>query len=171
MPCIISTASATSSALPIMRPSGSSMGVIMATTFMPRPLPVSTSERASVRASSMFFINAPRPTLTSMTSAEIPCRRRRRRGGIGVIVGKGEDGLGERKSEWLTSAAFLEMIEPVISGTLSTVPDLGNGGRLKPEQALREIGCASKQTGHIADAVENAVCGDECLKHKVMSAR
>ncbi len=57
----------------------------------PDRLPTATSDSASARAVSGVFMNAPRPALTSRTSASMP------------------------------SAIFLLMIDAVMSGMLSTV--------------------------------------------------
>ena len=66
------TASATSSALPTARPSGSSISDITAIVFLPARLPILTISSASSSASCIFFINAPLPTLTSSTIAPAP---------------------------------------------------------------------------------------------------
>lgn len=58
----------------------------------PESVPRPTMVRASSRASSMFFMKAPVPTLTSRTSEPVP------------------------------SAIFFDMIEEAISGMASTVP-------------------------------------------------
>ena len=68
------------------------MLVSIATVLTPASVPRSTIVRASSRASSTFFMNAPLPTLTSSTSAPVP------------------------------SAIFLLMIDEAISGIASTVP-------------------------------------------------
>ncbi len=91
-PASTSTDSRTSSALPAVRPSGVDMPVSSATVFTPAEVPRPTMVRASSRACSRDFMNAPVPTLTSSTSAPVP------------------------------SAIFLDMIELAISGIDSTVP-------------------------------------------------
>ncbi|MNW60269.1 hypothetical protein D3C74_382410 [compost metagenome] len=67
------------------------MSVSSATVRTPASVPRSTMVRASSRACSMSFMNAPEPTLTSRTSAPVP------------------------------SAIFLLMIEDAMSGIASTV--------------------------------------------------
>ena len=66
--------------------------VSTATVLTPASMPRSTIVRASSRAESTSFMNAPDPTLTSSTRAPVP------------------------------SAIFLLMIELAISGMASTVP-------------------------------------------------
>ena len=91
-PASTSTASTTSSALPAVRPDGTSICVssaIVRTSWAP---PSPTIVSASSRAWSMSFMNAPLPTLTSSTRAPVP------------------------------SAIFFDMIELAISGIDSTVP-------------------------------------------------
>ena len=83
--------SITSSELPTAQPSGWSIAVSSASVRPPWALPMATSDSASRRASSRVFMNAPRPHLTSSTSASIP------------------------------SAIFLLMIDAEMSGMLSTV--------------------------------------------------
>ena len=68
------------------------MSVSSATVRTPWSLPRATIVRASSRADSRSFMNAPEPTFTSSTSAPVP------------------------------SAIFLLMIELAISGMASTVP-------------------------------------------------
>lgn len=68
------------------------MSVSSATVRTPLSVPSATMVEASSRASSMVFMKAPEPTLTSRTSAPVP------------------------------SAIFLDMIELAISGMASTVP-------------------------------------------------
>lgn len=68
------------------------MSVSSATVRTPLSVPSATMVEASSRASSMVFMKAPEPTLTSRTSAPVP------------------------------SAIFLDMIELAISGIASTVP-------------------------------------------------
>ena len=68
------------------------MSVRNAVTRLPARLPMSTSVRASSRARSGVFMNAPDPTLTSSTSPSIP------------------------------SASFFDMIDAAMSGMHSTVP-------------------------------------------------
>ncbi len=91
-PASTSSDSSTSTECPTARPSGDSMSVSRATVVTPCALPRSTITRASSRASSSRFINAPVPCFTSSTSADVP------------------------------SAIFLLMIELAISGIASTVP-------------------------------------------------
>ena len=91
-PASTSTDSATSTALPAARPSGRSIAVTRATVRTPAASPRPTIVRASSRASSASFMNAPEPVFTSSTSASAP------------------------------SAIFLLMIELAISGIDSTVP-------------------------------------------------
>ena len=67
-----SSASRVSSALPTVRPSGPDMSVSSATTCLPDRVPTETSARASRSALATSFMNAPRPTFTSSTSASIP---------------------------------------------------------------------------------------------------
>ncbi|OQC57511.1 MAG: hypothetical protein BWX54_01159 [Verrucomicrobia bacterium ADurb.Bin018] len=81
-----------SSALPAVRPSGWFISVSKATIPLFMALPTRTMDLARVVASSMVFMNAPVPHLTSNTSESIP------------------------------SAIFLHMIEAVISGMEATVP-------------------------------------------------
>ena len=90
-PASTSSDSATSSALPAVRPSGVDMSVSRATVRTPCALPSETIADASSRAASTSFMNAPVPTFTSSTRAEEP------------------------------SAIFLLMIELAISGIDSTV--------------------------------------------------
>ena len=68
------------------------MSVSSATVWRPASWPSETMVRASSRAASTSFMNAPVPTLTSSTSAPVP------------------------------SAIFFDMIEDAISGIASTVP-------------------------------------------------
>lgn len=68
------------------------MSVSSATVFTPLSVPRPTIVEASSRASSMFFMNAPVPTLTSRTSEPVP------------------------------SAIFFDMMELAMSGMASTVP-------------------------------------------------
>ena len=68
------------------------MSVSRATVGTPIRLPVSTIDRASARASSSVFMNAPLPCFTSSTSASSP------------------------------SASFLLMMLAVMSGIDGTVP-------------------------------------------------
>ena len=68
------------------------MSVRNAVTRLPARRPMSTSVRASSRARSGVFMNAPEPTLTSSTSPSMP------------------------------SASFFDMIDAAMSGMLSTVP-------------------------------------------------
>ena len=91
-PFKVSKLSMISSALPTARPSGASIAVSTARVGNPTRRPISTIASASWRAWPTVFMNAPRPTLTSSTSASAP------------------------------SAIFLLMIEDAISGTLSIVP-------------------------------------------------
>ena len=91
-PRSISIDSATSTALPTARPSGTSIAVSSAVVRTPDSVPSRTMVCASSRAASRSRMNAPRPTLTSSTSACVP------------------------------SAIFLDMIELAISGIDSTVP-------------------------------------------------
>ncbi len=90
-PASTSSDSATSSALPAMRPSGVSIAVNSATVFTPCADPSPTIVVASSRARARSFMNAPTPTFTSSTSADVP------------------------------SAIFLLMMELAISGMDSTV--------------------------------------------------
>ena len=83
--------SATSTALPSAGASGWFMSEISAAVRQPAPFAVSTSARASVRASSAVFMKAPLPTFTSRTSAPSP------------------------------AASFLDRIEAVMRSTDSTV--------------------------------------------------
>ena len=85
-------ASAVSGPLPTARPSGTSMLVSSATVGLPNSRPMPTSVSARVRACSSVFINAPRPTFTSSTSASMP------------------------------SASFFDMMLAAMSGIDSTVP-------------------------------------------------
>ena len=78
--------------MPAVRPSGTDMSVSSATVRTPCAVPSETIAAASSRASATDFMNAPEPTLTSSTSADVP------------------------------SAIFLRMIELAISGIDSTVP-------------------------------------------------
>jgi hypothetical protein len=71
-PCSTSTASATSSALPMPRPSGASSTVSRHTVRMPASAPSRTIVAASSRAVSRSFMNAPAPTLTSSSTASAP---------------------------------------------------------------------------------------------------
>jgi hypothetical protein len=91
-PASTSTDSATSSALPQARPSGVSMRERTAVVGTPSAAPSRTMVSASWRAEPTSFMNAPEPTLTSRTRADVP------------------------------SASFLDMIELAISGMDSTVP-------------------------------------------------
>ncbi len=84
-------ASAVSGPFPMARPSGVSMSVRSATVGVPNPMPTRTSVSASWRARGSSFMNAPRPTLTSSTSASMP------------------------------SASFFDRIEAAMSGIDSTV--------------------------------------------------
>lgn len=68
------------------------MSVSSATVLTPLSVPSATMVEASSRASSMVFMKAPVPTLTSRTREPVP------------------------------SAIFLDMIEEAISGMASTVP-------------------------------------------------
>lgn len=68
------------------------MSVSSATVRTPLSVPNSTMVEASSRASSIVFMNAPVPTLTSRTSEPVP------------------------------SAIFFDMIEEAMSGIASTVP-------------------------------------------------
>ncbi len=86
-----STASATSTALPTAQPRGVSIAVSSAVVVTPWAVPMSTSARASSRARSGVFMNAPDPDLTSSTRPRAP------------------------------SAIFLLMIELAMSGIDSTV--------------------------------------------------
>jgi len=90
-PFSVSIDSITSSALPTSRPSGASIDVRSASVRTPEELPTCTRAWARRLACAVVFMKAPRPALTSRTSASIP------------------------------SAIFLLMIEAVISGMLSTV--------------------------------------------------
>jgi hypothetical protein len=74
------------------RPNGVDMSVSRATVVTPFAPPSATMVRASSRAESRDFMNAPEPTFTSSTSALVP------------------------------SAIFLLMMELAISGIASTVP-------------------------------------------------
>ena len=67
------------------------MSVMNASVRTPACVPIATIDRASARASSGVFMNAPSPHLTSSTSALLP------------------------------SASFLLMIDAEMSGMLSTV--------------------------------------------------
>jgi len=78
--------------LPTARPSGTSIRVMNASVRTPDAVPIVTSDRASARASLGRCMKAPRPHLTSRTSALLP------------------------------SATFLLMTEDAMSGRLSTVP-------------------------------------------------
>ena len=71
-PFKISTASITSIALPMARPSGSSIRVTSALTRRPWAWPTATMAWARARASSMDFMKAPPPHFTSSTSASQP---------------------------------------------------------------------------------------------------
>ena len=73
------------------RPSGRDMSVRTARVATPASLPRSTMVCASSRAESMSFMNAPDPTLTSRTRADVP------------------------------SAIFFDMIDDAMSGMQSTV--------------------------------------------------
>src|SRR4051794_5723093 len=92
LPVSTSIASCTSSALPAVRPRTRSMSVMSARHGSALPRAVSTIAVASSRASPMLSMNAPEPTLTSMTSASRP------------------------------AASFLDRIEATMSGSDSTVP-------------------------------------------------
>ena len=91
-PRSVSTASSTSSELPILWPSGMSMLVISAPTFRPACSPMATIFSASVTACSFVFINAPLPHFTSSRMQSLP------------------------------AASFLLIMDIAISGMLSTVP-------------------------------------------------
>jgi hypothetical protein len=78
--------------LPTARPSGTSIAVSRALVRTPCSDPIVTMVRASSRAESRPVMNAPLPTLTSSTRADVP------------------------------SAIFLDMIELAMSGMDSTVP-------------------------------------------------
>ena len=71
-PVIVATASRSSSAFPTALPSGWSMSVSMQTTWRSARLPSSIIVSASAWASSIVFMNAPSPTLTSRTIASAP---------------------------------------------------------------------------------------------------
>jgi hypothetical protein len=91
-PASTSTDSRTSLALPMARPSGTSMSVRSAVVRTPASVPSSTMVRASSRDRSMSVMNAPEPNFTSSTSAPVP------------------------------SAIFLLMMLDAMSGIASTVP-------------------------------------------------
>ena len=71
-PASTSTDSATSNALPALRPSGVSMLVTSATVFTPAAVPMPTIVVASCRDSGRVVMSAPAPVLTSSTSAAVP---------------------------------------------------------------------------------------------------
>ena len=91
-PASTSIASPTSSALPAVRPRGTSIWVSRAVVRTSWSAPSPTITSASSRARSRSFMNAPDPTFTSSTSASVP------------------------------SAIFFDMIELAMSGIDSTVP-------------------------------------------------
>ncbi len=78
--------------MPTSRPSGWSIRVRTALTFVPRAVPIPTIVRASSRAWSSSFMKAPDPTFTSRTSPSRP------------------------------SASFFDMIDDEMSGIDGTVP-------------------------------------------------
>ncbi len=91
LPLSVSIASITSILFPVATPRGTSIFVIYATVFFPAPSPIATIFWAKVTASSIFFINAPEPVVTSSTILSLP------------------------------AASFLLIIEAAINGILSTV--------------------------------------------------
>ena len=91
-PARTSTLSRTSSALPAVSPSGTSIAVTSARVFTPALVPKSTITLASSLAFFGSEMNAPEPALTSRTSALVP------------------------------SAIFLLMMLEAISGIACTVP-------------------------------------------------
>ena len=91
-PASTSSDSATSTALPTARPSGTFMSVSSARVATPCASPNSTMVRASSRDSASVLRNAPLPTLVSSTSASAP------------------------------SASFLLITELAINGSDSVVP-------------------------------------------------
>ena len=84
-------ASRTSSALPVINPSGWDISVISADIWRPSLDPMATSDCASLRESSISGRKAPAPVLTSMTMP------------------------------WAPPAIFLDMMEATINGRESTV--------------------------------------------------
>ena len=90
-PASTSRDSATSRALPAVRPSGVDMSVSRARVVTPASVPRATMVEASSRAWPSSFMKAPEPTLTSRTRAPVP------------------------------SAIFLDMIEEAMRGTQETV--------------------------------------------------
>ncbi len=91
-PASTSTDSRTSLALPIARPSGTSIVVSSARVSTPASRPSDTIVSASSLARSNSCMNAPEPNFTSSTSAPVP------------------------------SAIFFDMIDDAMSGIASTVP-------------------------------------------------
>ena len=71
-PFSVSIASITSREFPTALPSGCSILVRTAVTFLPALFPIATIFSARSVASSTFFINAPSPTLTSRTIPSEP---------------------------------------------------------------------------------------------------
>jgi hypothetical protein len=90
-PRSVAIASRISSALPTALPSGWSMSVSRQTTSRPARVPRSSIASPRIRASSIDFMKAPSPTLTSSTIASAP------------------------------AAIFFDMMLAAISETLSTV--------------------------------------------------